>query len=120
MYLHGPETLWPFLGVTIASVSQEQTEFKLSNFTVILLFVTLKTCLKISFPKQAVDSFTSGFSGLLRNWPLRCNSCTVQKMSKPLILFNVVLRMVCLLVILKAFRIWLILEALAGQEMKLT
>ena len=37
--------------------------FKSSNVTVINLFVTLKTCLTISFPKQAVGSFTNGFSG---------------------------------------------------------
>ena len=59
-----------FLGVEIPSVSQERRGFKSSNFTVILLFVTLKTCQKIGFPKQAVGSFTNGFSGLSRNGPL--------------------------------------------------
>ena len=46
-----------------------------SNFTVIFLFVNLKTCLNIGFPKQAVGNFTDGFSvpksfkGLSRNRP---------------------------------------------------
>ena len=48
----------PFSGVTIPSVSQEWRGLKSSNFTVILLVVTLKTCLKIGFPEQVVGSFT--------------------------------------------------------------
>ena len=59
-----------FSGVTIPYVSQEQRGFKSLNFTVIFLFVTLKTCEKISFPKQAVGSFTNGFSHLSKNVPL--------------------------------------------------
>ena len=39
-----PKLYGPFSGVTISFVSQERRGFKLSNFTVILLFVTLKTC----------------------------------------------------------------------------
>ena len=46
---------------TIPFVSQERRGLKSSNFT--LIFVTLKTCQKIDFPKQAVGSFTNGFSG---------------------------------------------------------
>ena len=38
----------------------------MSNFTVLFLFVTLKTCKKMGFLKQAVGSFTNGFSGLKR------------------------------------------------------
>ena len=53
----------PFSGVTIPFVSQERRGFKASNFTVILLFATLKKCQKIGFPKQAVVSFSNGFSG---------------------------------------------------------
>ena len=58
--------------VTIPFVSQVRRGFKSSSFTVILLFVTLKTCEKIGFPKQAVGSFTNGFSGLRETdpWPL--------------------------------------------------
>ena len=58
-----PELYGPFSGVTIPSLSQERRGFKSSNFTVILLFVTLTTCKKIGFPEQAVDRFTNGFSG---------------------------------------------------------
>ena len=50
-------------GVTISFVSQERRGFKSLNFTVIFLFVILKTCQKIGFAKQAVGSFTNGFSG---------------------------------------------------------
>ena len=39
-----PKLYGPFSGVTIPSVSQEWKGFKSSNFTVSLLFVTLKTC----------------------------------------------------------------------------
>ena len=38
-----PKPYGPFSGVTIPSVSQERREFEFSNFTVSLLFVTLKT-----------------------------------------------------------------------------
>ena len=39
-----PKLYGPFSGVTIPFVSQERREFKSSNFTVIFLFITLKTC----------------------------------------------------------------------------
>ena len=39
-----PKLYGPFSGVTISFVSQERREFNTSNFTVIFLFVTLKTC----------------------------------------------------------------------------
>ena len=39
-----PKLYRPFSGVTIPFVSQERRGFKSSNFTVIFLFVTLKTC----------------------------------------------------------------------------
>ena len=58
-----PKLYGPFSGVTIPFVSQEQRKFNSSNLTVIFLFVTLKTCQKIRFPKQAVGNFTDGFSG---------------------------------------------------------
>ena len=58
-----PKLYGPFLGVLIRFVSQERSGLKSSNFTVIFIFVTLKTRLKIGFPKQAVGSFTNGFSG---------------------------------------------------------
>ena len=49
-HLHGarfskvPKFYGPFSGVTIPFVSEEQRGFKSSNFMVIFLFVTLKTC----------------------------------------------------------------------------
>ena len=39
-----PKLYGPFSGVTIPFVSQERRGFRSSNFTVIFLFVTLKTC----------------------------------------------------------------------------
>ena len=61
---HLPKSLGYFnSGASIPSVSQERIEFKSSNFTVSLLFVTLTTCQKIGFPEQAVGRFTNGFSG---------------------------------------------------------
>ena len=64
-FLESPETLRAifYSGVTIPFVSQKRRGFKTSNFTVIFLFVTLKTCSKLGFPKQTVGSFTNGFSG---------------------------------------------------------
>ena len=58
-----PKLYGPFSGVTIPFVSQARRGFKSSNFTVTFLFVTLKTCQKISFPNQAAGTFTNGFSG---------------------------------------------------------
>ena len=57
-----PKLYGPFSGVIIPSVSQERRGFEKSIFTVSLLFVTLKTCLKIGFPEEAVGRFTNGFS----------------------------------------------------------
>ena len=57
-----PKLYGPFSGVTIPSVSHARTE-RISNLTVILLFVTLKTFQKIGLSNGAVDSFTNGFSG---------------------------------------------------------
>ena len=39
-----PKLYGPFSGVTIPFVTQERRAFNSSNFTVIFLFVTLKTC----------------------------------------------------------------------------
>ena len=52
-----------FSGVTIPSVSHERRGFMSTNFTVSLLFVTLKICAKIGFPEQVVGRFTNGTSG---------------------------------------------------------
>ena len=39
-----PKLCWPFLVVTILSISHERRGFKSSNFTASLLFTSLKTC----------------------------------------------------------------------------
>ena len=59
-----PKLYAPFSGVTIPSVSQERREIKSSNFTVSLLFVTLKTCFRIGVPERGVGRFANGLSGL--------------------------------------------------------
>ena len=46
-------------------------DLRRQNLTVSLLFVTLKTCLKIGFPEQAVGRFTNGFSGPKSFWDFR-------------------------------------------------
>ena len=43
-FLKSPETLRAISGVTIPFVTQERRAFNSSNFAVIFLFVTLKTC----------------------------------------------------------------------------
>ena len=51
-----PKLYGAFSGVTIPFLSPERRGFKSLNFTVILLFVTLKKCQNIGSPKQALDS----------------------------------------------------------------
>ena len=58
-----PKLYRPFSGVIIPFVTQEWRAFNSSTFTVIFLFVTLKTYEKIGFLKQAVGNFTDDFSG---------------------------------------------------------
>ena len=58
-----PKLYEPFPSVPIPPVSQELRGIKSSNFTVSLLLVTLKTCLKIGVPKQGFGRFTNGSSG---------------------------------------------------------
>ena len=62
-FLESPETLRAIFGCHNPLVPVEWRGFNSSNFTVISLFVTLKTCQKIGFPKQAVGSFTKVLSG---------------------------------------------------------
>ena len=63
-FLESPETLRAILGChNFLCNSRTERIFKLSNFTIIFLFVTLKACKKIGFPKPAIGSFTNGFSG---------------------------------------------------------
>ena len=50
----------PISDATIPFISSQRRGFELSNFTILLAFLTLKACQKI---KQADRSFTNGFSG---------------------------------------------------------
>ena len=56
-----------FSGVTIPFVSQERRGFNSSNFRVLFLFVTLKTCLKISFQNKR-DFRETGPRPVTRIW----------------------------------------------------
>ena len=56
-------------GATIPVISLQRQGSKPSNFAVLLVFLTLKACLKISYSKQADCGLTTGFSGLSRNRP---------------------------------------------------
>ena len=58
-----PKLYGPLSGVTIPFVFQERRGFESSNSTDVFLLVSLKTYLKIGFPKQAVSNFTNVFSG---------------------------------------------------------
>ena len=51
------------MGVTIPFMSWQCQGSKLSKSTILLVFLTLKTCQNISFSKQADLSLTAGFSG---------------------------------------------------------
>ena len=50
-------------GATIPVISSQRQGSKPSNFAVLLVFLTLKACLKISCSKQADCSLTTRFSG---------------------------------------------------------
>ena len=64
-----PKTAEPTSAGTVLFMSSQHRSPKPSNFTVLLVFVTLKTCLKISFPEQADYSLTTCSLGLSRNRP---------------------------------------------------
>ena len=57
-----PKLFGSISGATIPVISSQRQWSKPLNFAVLLVFLTLKACLKISCPKQADCSFTSGFS----------------------------------------------------------
>ena len=64
-----------FSGATIPFISLQFRGYEPSNFAILLVFLTLKTCWKISFSKQLDCSLATGFpgpekfSGLSRNRP---------------------------------------------------
>ena len=59
--LESHETFRSILGVIIPSSQRRGS--KPSNYAILLSFLTLKTCKKISFLKKADLSLTTGFSG---------------------------------------------------------
>ena len=62
MFLKVPKLCGPISGATIPVLSSQRRASRLSNFVIFLVFLTLKTCQKISFSKQADCSLTPGFS----------------------------------------------------------
>ena len=61
--LKSPETFRSLSGATIPFISSQRRGSKPSNFALLLIFLILKTCKKISFSKQADCSLTTSFSG---------------------------------------------------------
>ena len=60
LFLKSPETFWANFW-TIPSLASQRRGSKPSNFAILLVFVILKTCKKISFSKQADCSLTTSF-----------------------------------------------------------
>ena len=58
-----PKLFGTISGATIAFIPSQRRGSKHSNFAVLLIFLILKTCKKISFSKQADCSLTTSFSG---------------------------------------------------------
>ena len=62
MFLKVPKLSGPISGATIPVLSSQRRAPRPSNFVIFLVFLTSKTCQKISFSKQADCSLTTGFS----------------------------------------------------------
>ena len=62
-FLKVPKLFGPISGATIPFTSSQRQGSKPSNFAILLVFLILKTCKKISFSKQADCSLTTSFSG---------------------------------------------------------
>ena len=58
-----PKLFGSISGATIPFISSQRRGSKPSNFAILLVFLILKTCKKISFSKQADCSLTTSFSG---------------------------------------------------------
>ena len=63
LFLKSPETFGVSFGCHYSLISSQRRGSKPSNFAVLLIFLTLKTCKKIIFSKQADCSLTTSFSG---------------------------------------------------------
>ena len=58
-----PKLFGPISGATIPFISSQHRGSRPSNFAIVLVFLMLKTCEKISFSKQADCSLITNFSG---------------------------------------------------------
>ena len=58
-----PKSFGPISGTTIPFISSQRRGSKPSNFAILLIFLILKACKKISFSKRADCSLTTSFSG---------------------------------------------------------
>ena len=58
-----PKRFGPISGTTIPFISSQRRGSKPSNFAILLIFLILKVCKKISFSKRADCSLTTSFSG---------------------------------------------------------
>ena len=58
-----PKLFGPILGTTIPFISSQRRSSKPSNFAILLIFLILRACKKISFSKRADCSLTTSFSG---------------------------------------------------------
>ena len=58
-----PKLFGSVSGATIPFISSQRRGSKPSNFAILLVFLILKTCQKVSFSKQADCSLTTSFSG---------------------------------------------------------
>ena len=66
-----PKLFGPFSGAAIPFIASQRGGCKPSNFAILLVVLTLKSCQKISFSKQADCSLKTGFSGPKRSWDFR-------------------------------------------------
>ena len=62
-----PETFRHISNAIIPFIASQRRDSKPSNFAVLLVFLTLRTCNKISFSKRADSSLTTDYSGLSKN-----------------------------------------------------
>ena len=67
-----PKLFGPILSAAITFISSRRRGSKPSNFTILSVFLTSKTYLRISFSKQAGCSLTTGYSGPKR---FHCRYC---------------------------------------------
>ena len=66
-----PKRFGPISGATIAFIPSQSRGSKHSNFAILLIFLILKTCKKITFSRWAYCSLTTSFSGPKSSWDFR-------------------------------------------------